>query len=164
MARRRRQLPDMAHDPIAVGAGVPFVPYGKDFPEGLVCHYCTTNVARTRDHVVARSRLGSDAYWNLVPACKSCNGNKADKDTWCRCAFCTRAVLLFSLGHTRHKSGGRRPFYKIEEPTPPPTRKKRKRKTPFDVKAPALPEDLSHEAYLRRNAAFDERKSFPGSA
>lgn len=108
----------MGHDPIAEGCGVAFVPYGVDFPDGLTCHYCKKNPARTRDHVVARSRLGSDAYWNLVPACKKCNSAKADKDTWCHCAFCTRAVFLFGLGHTRHRSGGRRPFYKIDTPDP----------------------------------------------
>ena len=118
----------MAHDPIAVGCNVPFVPYGVDFPEDLSCHYCGKNTARTRDHIIPRSRLGSDAYWNLVPACKSCNADKADKDPWCQCAYCTRAIFLFSLGHTRHKSGGRRPFYKIEEEPPKQGGKRRHRR------------------------------------
>jgi len=155
----------MGHDPIAQGCGVPFVPYGKDFPEGLLCHYCGKATARTRDHIVARSRLGSDAYWNLVPACKTCNGNKADRETWCHCAFCERAVLLFSLGHKRHKSGGRRPFYKADEETP--TRKKRSRsskkpKSIFDIKAPPLPEDLTIEGW-RAWESRDQPKSFDGS-
>lgn len=106
----------MENDPIARGCDVPSVPYGVDFPEGLSCHYCGRSPAKTRDHIVARSRLGSDAYWNLVPACKRCNDKKKDGDPWCQCAYCTRAVFLFELGHTRHKSGGRRPFYKIQQP------------------------------------------------
>jgi hypothetical protein len=155
----------MGHDPIATGCNVPFVPYGKDFPEGVTCHYCGTNVARTRDHVVARSKLGSDAYWNLVPACKTCNGNKADKDTWCQCAFCTRAVLLFSLGHTRHKSGGRRPFYKTDEEQPSRKRSRSSKKKPkqFWIKASPLPDDLSHEAYLQRQPGYVPPTSFDGS-
>ena len=152
MARRPRQLPDMDNDPIARGCNVPPVPYGVDFPEGLSCHYCHGPSAKTRDHIVARARLGSDAYWNLVPSCKSCNSKKADGETWCHCAYCERAALLFSLGHTRHKAGGRRPFYKTQEQHQKPTRKQRKKKyTHFDVKAPPLPQDLSHEAYLEMN-------------
>ncbi len=141
----------MAHDPIAIGCGVVPVPYGVDIPPLLICHYCGNAPATTRDHIVARSKLGSDAYWNLVPSCKSCNARKADGSTWCHCAFCTRASFLWDLGHRRHKSAGKHPFYKVEDADRPKPRKRRKKNPEFAVKAPPLPPDLSHEAYLRRN-------------
>ena len=72
-----------------------------------------------------------------------CNKKKGAEDTTCHCAFCNRAVLLWGLGHTRHKSAGKRPFYKIRvEENPPP--KKRK-------------------SFLKRTPSFDQQKSFPGS-
>lgn len=42
----------------------------------LPCTYCG-DPAQTLDHVVPRSRGGSDASDNLVPVCRSCNGAKS---------------------------------------------------------------------------------------
>lgn len=44
------------------------------------CSYCgrlTDDIQR--DHVVAKSRGGSDGDHNRVPACRSCNSKKSDK-------------------------------------------------------------------------------------
>lgn len=68
------------------------------------CHYCGVPlfkrgmprtrgaVPSTKDHVVARALGGLDVKWNIVEACRTCNGNKADQysDKWCHCGFCKR--------------------------------------------------------------------------
>lgn len=57
------------------------------------CHYCE-GPGGTRDHIVPRSRallLGSNAHDNLVMACSSCNGRKADQRSDCPCLKCLRA-------------------------------------------------------------------------
>lgn len=41
------------------------------------CFYCQ-NDATTIDHMIPRSRGGTDAFENLVGACETCNQNKAD--------------------------------------------------------------------------------------
>lgn len=47
---------------------------------GAVCHYCgAEDVALQLDHVIPRSRGGSDLPENLVPACKPCNTSKGAK-------------------------------------------------------------------------------------
>ena len=44
-----------------------------------VCAYCG-KPADTVDHIVPRCKGGTDADWNLVPCCKSCNSSKSKKD------------------------------------------------------------------------------------
>lgn len=50
---------------------------------GLVCAYCGDDPV-TFDHVVPRSKGGTDDPENLVPACRPCNASKSDKplDEW----------------------------------------------------------------------------------
>lgn len=42
------------------------------------CVYCSGR-AQTVDHVLPRSRGGSDSWLNLVAACQSCNSRKGDR-------------------------------------------------------------------------------------
>jgi len=51
---------------------------------GPGCHYCPAP-ATTVDHVLARSRGGSNAITNLRPACQPCNSAKADGPPPCTC-------------------------------------------------------------------------------
>lgn len=138
---RRRTLhaiPDPQHDSIAGACGISPVSFDRPIPADAVCHYCGRDNADTRDHIVPRAKRGTDAWWNLVPCCEPCNRHKTDADTTCHCAFCTRAVFLFELGHMRPEKSPRS-FY-MEKPIPKP---KRRAKTIFDIKAPPLPDDLS---------------------
>ena len=44
-----------------------------------ICHYCGKHIERKRwsiDHKTPKVRGGSNAYSNLVGACKDCNNNK----------------------------------------------------------------------------------------
>jgi hypothetical protein len=96
----------------------------RPMPAGHDCHYCGTP-ATTRDHVVAKTRGGSNACWNLVPACLGCNNRKgARADRICPCPG------LFERGWCRRWSG-------------------RRALSKFAVTAPPLPLDLSIEAYER---------------
>lgn len=45
--------------------------------DGFVCAYCGGH-ADTVDHVLPRSRGGGDSWFNLVAACRPCNGRKGD--------------------------------------------------------------------------------------
>lgn len=59
------------------------------------CHYCDAELDTrkrevTIDHVVLRGRGGLDIRWNIVPACRTCNGLKGDKWPTCDCSFCRR--------------------------------------------------------------------------
>lgn len=50
-----------------------------------VCAYCNTRLTRrsvTRDHVVPRSKGGSNGPDNLVPCCQPCNLQKSNKPLW----------------------------------------------------------------------------------
>jgi 5-methylcytosine-specific restriction endonuclease McrA len=47
--------------------------------DGWRCVACGTSENLTLDHVVPRSRGGSDADSNLQTMCRSCNQDKADK-------------------------------------------------------------------------------------
>jgi 5-methylcytosine-specific restriction endonuclease McrA len=42
------------------------------------CHYCG-GPATTVDHVIPKSKGGTNAWNNLVAACRRCNGSKQDK-------------------------------------------------------------------------------------
>lgn len=63
--------------------------------ESQICHYCGGH-ATTDDHVVPRSILPRPQsrlpYWfrahNVVPACKDCNGLKANFKSDCECETC----------------------------------------------------------------------------
>ncbi|WNN95087.1 HNH endonuclease [Microbacterium phage Magritte] len=160
---KRRHLralpPNPKTDPIAIGAGVVIVSFFEPIPELTMCHYCD-RVATTRDHIVPKAKRGTDAWWNLVPACEPCNRKKTDNDTTCHCAFCSRAVFLFELGHMRPQGSPRAAYFEKPLPAkkkPKPPRKvivvhesgktTKKRLGPFDVKAAPLPDDLSIEAF-----------------
>lgn len=53
--------------------------------QGRLCHYCGTELKAYHtwecqvDHVVPKSGGGTDYPWNIVIACRSCNGNKKAK-------------------------------------------------------------------------------------
>lgn len=51
---------------------------------GNQCVYCLTRKTLTVDHFFPLSKGGIDALKNLVPACRSCNSSKGDRDpiTW----------------------------------------------------------------------------------
>lgn len=44
------------------------------------CAYCGFKQDLTMDHVVPTSKNGKDAFNNIVPACRSCNSSKNNKD------------------------------------------------------------------------------------
>lgn len=50
------------------------------------CHYCGSDTDLTRDHVVPRSRGGSNDPENIVYACRSCNAAKGNRtpEEWLR--------------------------------------------------------------------------------
>lgn len=50
---------------------------GSESPDVLGdCVYCG-RPGRTRDHVIPKSKGGTNAPWNLVPACRDCNSFKS---------------------------------------------------------------------------------------
>jgi len=57
-----------------------------------VCHYCDDAPGDTSDHIVPRSRGGTDFGWNLVRACRTCNGAKRNDLPRCKCTRCIKAV------------------------------------------------------------------------
>lgn len=42
------------------------------------CVYCQ-KFGDTMDHVIPLSKNGAHAYWNVVPACRSCNSRKGNR-------------------------------------------------------------------------------------
>lgn len=64
---------------------------GPRYPPGP-CHYCGSRTQITRDHIVPRSRGGTNFAWNLVAACYRCNQRKADKIPTCKCPYCQAAI------------------------------------------------------------------------
>ena len=44
------------------------------------CAYCGKDLSLERDHVIALTKGGGLEYGNIVPACKSCNSSKGNKD------------------------------------------------------------------------------------
>lgn len=100
MTRHRR--PPTWHprtDDLARDCGVTTVSFNNPIPDETWCHYCGF-LADSRDHIVADSVGGVDAWWNLVPSCKPCNEGKADRQS-CACLFCLRAMALWSFGFKR---------------------------------------------------------------
>lgn len=75
--------------------------------DGGVCHYCkcetilpegidnpyNDNLA-TREHIVPRSKGGTWDMFNLVLACRACNGARGNNDHVCDCDFCVAAYRL----------------------------------------------------------------------
>ena len=45
-----------------------------------VCSYCKHNGATSVDHVLARANGGGHERANVVPACRSCNSSKRDRE------------------------------------------------------------------------------------
>lgn len=46
---------------------------------GSLCAYCGENSANSLEHIIPRSRGGTDRIGNLLPVCQSCNSSKGDK-------------------------------------------------------------------------------------
>lgn len=57
------------------------------------CHYCN-EPATTWDHIVPKSKGGSNNGINLVGACVPCNSAKGAKMPTCECYKCRNAVAL----------------------------------------------------------------------
>lgn len=47
--------------------------------DSYTCIYCGSTDDLTADHVIPRAKGGPDELWNLVTACRKCNGTKQDK-------------------------------------------------------------------------------------
>ncbi len=47
--------------------------------DGMRCQYCGSGRDLTIDHVIPKSRGGSDSWDNLVAACNKCNNRKGNK-------------------------------------------------------------------------------------
>ena len=48
------------------------------------CAYCgCTGVPLTMDHLTPVSKGGPHTLWNIVPACRSCNSKKGDRNVLC---------------------------------------------------------------------------------
>jgi len=52
----------------------------------FICQYCDSKIMLTVDHVIPRSKGGTNDMGNLKTACKSCNSDKADLtlEEWAR--------------------------------------------------------------------------------
>lgn len=64
--------------------------------KGTVCHLCSQDGADTADHVVPRSKGGTDDLSNLEPAHQACNSARQDLDLadwFARHPLPTRAAL-----------------------------------------------------------------------
>tara|TARA_B100000035_G_C21011560_1_gene559860 strand:+ start:63 stop:515 length:453 start_codon:yes stop_codon:yes gene_type:complete len=74
---------------------------------GGMCCYCRENKATSLDHVVPRSRGGSNLRSNLLPACRSCQeskGNRIDWYDWFKeQPFFNQDVADLILEHTQNK-------------------------------------------------------------
>lgn len=50
--------------------------------DGWVCQYCGKHLIgsdATADHLTPRSQGGVDELWNLLAACRKCNGHRQDR-------------------------------------------------------------------------------------
>lgn len=86
---------DYSNDELAKRYRIPRLSMAMRMPVGYDCHYCgKVRGGTTRDHIVPDSRGGSNAWFNLVPACVDCQRKKADKVGDCDCLYCLRARKL----------------------------------------------------------------------
>lgn len=44
------------------------------------CAYCYQAKPLTKDHVIPLSKGGAHTHWNIIPACRSCNSRKGNRD------------------------------------------------------------------------------------
>lgn len=58
---------------------VPLSKYNIFRRDGHVCGYCGSKIQLTIDHVIPKSRGGSNDWTNLVTCCRKCNAYKDDK-------------------------------------------------------------------------------------
>lgn len=84
---RRRFIPKLRHEedigPVAREQRRARLRLLWEEQHGL-CWYCkefTVSTKSTIDHVVPQSKGGTDAYDNVVMACRPCNTRKADRTT-----------------------------------------------------------------------------------
>jgi 5-methylcytosine-specific restriction endonuclease McrA len=71
--RRYRRVPKVRHDVTRRSI------FARD---QNTCQYCLTPLSATRltlDHVIPRSKGGTDTWENLVSCCRECNHRKADR-------------------------------------------------------------------------------------
>lgn len=65
-------------------------------PDGVLgCHYCKEKfpvAEMTEDHIVPKARNGSNKLFNIVPACKPCNGAKGNDWPTCLCGYCQNSI------------------------------------------------------------------------
>lgn len=47
--------------------------------DNFICQYCGTNKNLTLDHLIPKSKGGTNDWLNLVTCCESCNKKKGDK-------------------------------------------------------------------------------------
>lgn len=73
------------------------------------CRYCGEKLLRkaeaTVDHVIPRSRGGSNKMSNLVTACVPCNQGKADKLPWDAAAQAGSAMQMAFVDAQQGKAG-----------------------------------------------------------
>ena len=91
------------NDPVAKSCGFTPIKPKRKMPSRF-CHYCHGGGADTRDHIVPKSRGGSNAWWNLVPAHGTCNAQKGSSASSCNCAYCHRARMLYSMDNNERNS------------------------------------------------------------
>jgi 5-methylcytosine-specific restriction endonuclease McrA len=53
--------------------------WNKFIEYGFTCAYCGTSKDITLDHIIPRSRGGTNTIQNILPCCKNCNNSKNDK-------------------------------------------------------------------------------------
>lgn len=61
------------------------------------CHYCD-NDSTSWDHIIPWNMQGRNAFFNMVPACESCQQSKANHFPTCECSKCVVAILRWSQG------------------------------------------------------------------
>lgn len=91
-------------DPLAIRYNIPRLSFEIRMPVGYDCHYCgKTRGGVTRDHIVPDSQGGSNSWFNLVPACQSCQNKKADGVGDCKCLYCLRSRKLHAEAEKARK-------------------------------------------------------------
>ena len=77
--RDERPRPDKARGTPSwrISTAKRFAIYARD---GHACVYCGSGEMLSLDHVIPRSKGGTDSAENLVAACQPCNSSKRDRD------------------------------------------------------------------------------------